>query len=280
MDYSAKIGLGTVQFGMPYGISNIEGQTNQEEVSKILQFAKKTGITLLDTAAGYGNSEAALGHNNLTNFKVVSKFLPPHKENGIGEQLETSLKKLKKNSLYGYLAHRPMDVLANPEQWDELVLLKSNGFIKKIGFSFNDPLEVETILAKGMIPDLVQVPFNYIDERFNNKLIELKSLGCEVHSRSAFLQGLFFLPADSLPNFFDPIKELLVELQKLEEKLPSSLLRFCLEKDFIDTVIIGVNNVAQLQSNFENIESAQSLPKVKFTIPEYILSPTNWKLNT
>ena len=40
MNQKSKIGLGTVQFGLPYGISNREGQTPVDEVTKIINIAK------------------------------------------------------------------------------------------------------------------------------------------------------------------------------------------------------------------------------------------------
>lgn len=49
-----KIVLGTVQFGMNYGITNKNRQTSEEEVEKILEFAKNHSISVLDTAQDMG----------------------------------------------------------------------------------------------------------------------------------------------------------------------------------------------------------------------------------
>ena len=83
-----KLGLGTVQFGLPYGISNANGQTSAEEVKAILQAAAQHGISLLDTASAYGNAEAVLGKNDLRNFRIVSKYITPVAENSIEQQLQ------------------------------------------------------------------------------------------------------------------------------------------------------------------------------------------------
>ncbi|MCZ7635911.1 MAG: aldo/keto reductase [Verrucomicrobia bacterium] len=56
-----KLGLGTAQFGMNYGISNTSGQIAPDDVRRILQKASEHGISVLDTVAGYGNAEAVLG---------------------------------------------------------------------------------------------------------------------------------------------------------------------------------------------------------------------------
>jgi aryl-alcohol dehydrogenase-like predicted oxidoreductase len=55
-----KLGLGTVQFGLPYGVSNNNGQTPLDEAQRIVEFARSSGISLLDTAMAYGDSEARL----------------------------------------------------------------------------------------------------------------------------------------------------------------------------------------------------------------------------
>ena len=50
----AKIGLGTLQFGLDYGIANANGCGPFDEVEQILGRAATLGITVLDTAALYG----------------------------------------------------------------------------------------------------------------------------------------------------------------------------------------------------------------------------------
>ena len=76
MGANNKIGLGTVQFGMDYGVSNTKGKTPDIEVSKILEYAKKEGLLYIDTAEAYGCSEEVLGRNDLSGFRIISKFLP------------------------------------------------------------------------------------------------------------------------------------------------------------------------------------------------------------
>ena len=74
-DHWQKIGLGTVQFGIPYGISNQKGQTSVLEVARILTLAKQKGVGIIDTASAYGTAEKVLGQHDLSAFKVVSKFI-------------------------------------------------------------------------------------------------------------------------------------------------------------------------------------------------------------
>ena len=272
----SKIGLGTVQFGMAYGISNKNGQTSNDEVSQILKYAQGENIDILDSASAYGNSEEVLGENDLSYFNIVSKFMPPKDGQSIFIQFEKSLKDLGVNSIYGYLAHRPLDLIENPSRWTELTKLKSSNRIKKIGFSLNDPLELDQLLERNLIPDLVQVPYNYFDRRFETALKNLKQQGCEIHTRSTFLQGLFFVSPENLSEFFDEIKPNLKLLQEIPT-LNGALLGFVLEKDFIHKAILGVENVNQLKHNVDSIQNPTALPNLVNNISEDILIPSRWQ---
>jgi len=118
-----KIALGTVQFGMNYGISNKIGQTPELEVAKILQLASNYEIDLLDTATNYGNSEIILGRIISGQFKIISKFPKPEGKD-LSEYLDQSLGRLNTNTLYGYIAHDADGLINNPEIWNELISLK------------------------------------------------------------------------------------------------------------------------------------------------------------
>jgi aryl-alcohol dehydrogenase-like predicted oxidoreductase len=273
-----KIGIGTVQFGLDYGISNKEGKTNKSEVEQILKTAELKGIQYIDTASAYGSAEEVIGQYDLKQFKIVSKFMPPLKGKKISKQFNQSLFKLNQTSLYGYLAHRPLDLLDNPELWVQLKKLKSRGLVEKIGYSLNEPFEIHQLLEKGFDPDLIQVPYNYFDRRFEDIMIDLKKKGCEIHTRSTFLQGLFFMNPKELSVFFEEIKVVLNTIQNIKP-LNGALLEFVLDKTFIDKVIIGVENVEQLKQNINNINDAPQLPDLKNIITENILIPSRWPKN-
>ena len=119
-----KLVLGTVQFGLTYGINNQSGIAKDDELASIFSFANKCGIDLLDTAQGYGNSEERIGNLSNDEFNIISKFkqldspFPFHKE------LDQSLKKLKKKSLYGYMAHDGDLLIENPSWWEGLKIAK------------------------------------------------------------------------------------------------------------------------------------------------------------
>lgn len=271
-----KIGLGTVQFGTQYGISNRSGKTPAGEVSKVLKLARQNSITLIDTASAYGDAEKVLGQNDLSSFRIVSKFLPPVENETVSVQLKQSLRDLGVESLYGYLAHRPVHLADHLSLWEELKSFKEKGLVEKIGFSLNTPEELKNLLQKNVFPDLVQVPFNYFDRRFNDLMIELKKKGCEIHTRSAFLQGLFFMDIEQLDPYFSELIPLLDDLQGKIGNLQGALLNFVLEQPFIDTLVMGVENSDQFIENLESITKADTLPKLEKDLPATILTPSNW----
>lgn len=278
----SRLALGTVQFGLDYGINNTIGKTNDEEVKKILDAALKTGINTLDTAISYGDSEKIIGNYDSQAFDIISKFpASVQSAEALKASFELSLLNLKTSFLYGYLAHDADMLLKYPGLWPLLQELKNKGLIKKIGFSLYRPQELEQLLAMNYIPGIVQVPYNFIDRRFEKYFLQLKSLGCEIHVRSAFLQGLFFFAPDKLSSFFDPIKPLLLQLRQLfpgNKQVTAFLMKFVLNNNSVDKLVFGINTKAQFQENIESLQLdiEKINPEWHVNLPEEILMPDKW----
>jgi aryl-alcohol dehydrogenase-like predicted oxidoreductase len=270
----SRIGLGTVQFGLPYGISNKTGQPDKNTVLEVLDLARSHDISLLDTASAYGTAELLLGQLGTTGFRIVSKYTPPESNISIDEQLHTSLEMMQCESLYGYLSHRPQNLLRHPEQWDALKNLKNEGFVKKIGFSLNEPAELDALLEAGFQPDLIQLPVNYFDRRFLPYFDDLKSNNTEIHARSIYLQGLFFL--NEFSDRFNPVEDVIRNLQAEVSRLPAALLNFVLSDSRIDQVVIGVQNNDQLLDVISDLDQSENLPELNLSISDDILMPSKW----
>src|SRR6185312_12063592 len=69
------LGLGTVQFGQAYGVSNTRGRVPPPEAAAILDVARGAGITTLDTAANYGEAENVLAALDTKGFGIVTKTI-------------------------------------------------------------------------------------------------------------------------------------------------------------------------------------------------------------
>jgi aryl-alcohol dehydrogenase-like predicted oxidoreductase len=276
-----KIALGSVQFGLDYGISNSKGKSTPDDVASILQTAIRYGVDTIDTAYAYGDSEDVIGRMPFRDsFKIVSKFPRLSGTERPDMFLQKTLSKLNVKKLYAYLAHDPSSLIDHNTAWECLLNLKGSGTVGKIGYSLYSPNQLFRLLDMNFIPDIVQVPFNVFDRRFQSTFTTLKSIGAEIHVRSVFLQGLFFLDPERLLPFFNPVRD---TLRRLAHQLPdpdlkaAALLRFVIDQHEIDKAVIGVNNHNQLLMNIENIHVASSINWESFAIDdENILLPFNW----
>lgn len=257
-----KLGLGTVQFGLDYGISNKKGQTSQDQVKEILLLAELSNTTLLDTSCAYGNSESIIGnYSNHNKFDIVTKtpvfnrnIIKQIDANELTRSFNNSLSNLQINQVYGLLTHGPEDLLkpGGSYLFNAMKTLKSEGKVNKIGSSVYNQKQIEDLVNIFDI-DLIQLPFNILDQRFlhDGTFDFLKQNNIEIHVRSAFLQGLLFIPLSQLPEFFQPIKPTLIRLKHKLSSLNLSpaqaALAFINQTPQIDRIICGVNTAEQLQ---------------------------------
>ena len=72
-----RITLGTVQFGMRYGVANRCGRPDKEEISRVLYAAAELGVSMLDTAPGYGDVEKMLGSGAPSGVSLPVLYLSP-----------------------------------------------------------------------------------------------------------------------------------------------------------------------------------------------------------
>jgi aryl-alcohol dehydrogenase-like predicted oxidoreductase len=262
-----RLALGTAQFGLAYGLNNQTGQPTTLAVAEVLAAAQAAGLTLLDTAAAYGNSEARLGElvGDNASFKLITK-LPAGPPAQVAQHLAESLARLRRGQLYGVLFHAFEPLQAEPAAWQALQAARSAGQVARIGVSLYHPHEAEWLLAQGWDVDLVQVPFNVLDQRFATVLPQLAARGVEVHVRSAFLQGLLLREPASLPTFFQPLAPKLAQLRALAHDagvpLAAALLLFAAYAPGVARAVIGVDSVANLHENLSAasyLSAAESL---------------------
>lgn len=207
-----RLALGTVQFGLDYGISNHAGEVADAELDAILTLARKLAMDTLDTAQAYGKAEARLGVCNTTDFRVITKLSPNIDAADLTVSLESSLKRLARPSVEGLLLHRSQD--ASPALFERLADLQHQGKVGKVGVSVYSPEELTRWLEQGYPLELVQLPANLLDQRFLRAgwLDRLQAMGCEIHVRSLFLQGLLLMQPALRPAYFDAFREPLSRL--------------------------------------------------------------------
>jgi aryl-alcohol dehydrogenase-like predicted oxidoreductase len=281
-----KIILGTVQFGIDYGISNKKGKPSDEVLKAILTIAKINNIGFLDTARNYGNAEQRIGNFSNQEFKIISKFPKVSSITELNDVFLESLTALKSNNLYGYMAHNADVLIENPSLWKFLEDQKSSERIAKIGYSLYYPEQLEKLLNLGLIPDIVQIPFSILDRKFEKKLPVLKELGTEIHVRSVFLQGLYFMNPNELPEKLSSLHSSLTELQIICKENDRSIgevaLNYVIQNDFIDKVVIGVETPIQMEeniklvSNWSHLDGLFSKIEAIEVMNKNLLNPVNW----
>lgn len=274
-----------MQFGLDYGVNNSTGQVSFKEIQKILSLARSAGVDTIDTATAYGNSESLLGAVGLKGFKVVTK-LPPGTRDA-AKALEYSKTRLMIKP-YGWMYHSFEDYRSGAILWEELQRLQEIEGIEKIGFSLYLPEEWEELRADGVIPDILQVPYNLFDRRFEIILGEAKAMGVEVHTRSCFLQGLFFRHIEALPNHFSPALPKISLLHRIVRQndldLAGCLMNFVLKNPLVDRLVFGVDSFRQFHSNLSQISDqkndlSQYLDLADLVVTnEEVLNPAKWPI--
>ena len=309
-----KLALGTVQFGLDYGISNSQGKIALAEINNILTSAKSHGITTLDTATAYGDSETILGQLQAEeNFALVTKIpslasLPLSSELltspslalqskctqaiSIDDIVEGSLSRLKTKQLKGLMFHSADDLLGSlgHQHFTDAKALKAQKKIKQLGVSVYSPKQLTDILASYKI-DIVQFPLSCLDQRFIQPSLQqrLLSNGIEVHVRSLFLQGLILMPVDDLSQYFQPYKHILMRFKSLCDRLNCQPLTLALSiihaNPFIDKAVIGCCSVRQLDQIVEHYHLAKQLDVEHKELvaelaynDEALINPSNWPI--
>ncbi|MBJ6142520.1 aldo/keto reductase [Siccationidurans sp. BT559] len=274
--FAQRLALGTAQFGLAYGLNNQAGQPSTGAVAEVLAAAQAAGLTLLDTAATYGNSEARLGELAGQNsaFELITK-LPAGPPAQVAQQLAESLGRLRREKLYGVLFHAFKPLQEQPAAWQALQAARAAGQVARIGVSLYHPHEAEWLLAEGYDLDLVQVPYNVLDQRFAAVLPRLAAQGVEVHVRSAFLQGLLLREPTALPDFFLPLAHKLTQLRALAAEadvpLPALLLLFAAYAPGVARAVVGVDSVENLHENLvaaQYAEAAEALRPALLALAE------------
>ena len=255
-----KLIIGTAQLGLNYGINNQLGKVSMREANSILNHAYKNGISTLDTAFQYGDSETIIGKITCNkNWDIITKTSSINLKNFSSKELinnfHASLKKLKKKSIYGLLIH-DIDLISHPDcdhLYTELLALKKYDYIKKLGFSVYTTEQTKHILKKYK-PDIIQLPINIFNQEFliSGLLKKMKDKNIEIHARSIFLQGLLLSKIKELKSYFLQWENHFISYYQLLNQLSLSsveaCLSFVLQIKEIDRIIVGCQSLKQLKT--------------------------------
>ena len=282
-----KLVVGSAQLGMNYGLFNNK-KISGKEFKKIEKLVLKSKINFIDTARNYGDSEKIIGNSKLNNLCIITKIkLPKNKninvKNWVVKEISESLSQLKIKKIYGVLIHNYKDLLGKHGKNFLLALheLKKKKIIKKIGISIYESKEIKKIW-KFWKPDLIQVPFNPLDNRILDSgwVDILKKNNVKIFVRSIFLQGLL-INEDSSFRINKKYKNLLNKFKNWCYKNNISLLQACLHfvKQFknIDYIVVGFNSYNQLKEIIDFFQKKQIIIPRKFSTNKIsLIDPRKW----
>jgi aryl-alcohol dehydrogenase-like predicted oxidoreductase len=272
--------LGTANFLLGYGLLKSDVYARGGFIESILSTALRLGINRIDTAQTYGEAELIIGQIAPRLFHTITKIPKIEASSGyfgseINVMVNDSMTRLNSDEIYGLLLHFPSQLLATEgrEIYDELLRLKSEGKVKKIGCSVYDIQELESIIELYDI-DLVQLPLNVFDE--------LSNKGIEIHVRSVFLQGLLLMSPNSRPSWLNGHDTALIEWQDYlqETKLDpvEVCLNYVLKNQLISGVVVGVDAADQVVKLVDICHSKNSYIGFKPSkIDNCLVDPRLWK---
>ena len=285
---AAQLGLGSAQFGGDYGISNTRGRVGEDEVRQILQLAADTRVLHIDASHHDGDVERVLGRN----WPFPSPFKPQVRTLRLEKGLDWLESRLRRSVDHMGLvrAHAALVDTAEDltgaqgdELWARLEKLKAEGLISKIGISANYE-DQPVLLARRFKPDIMQVPASILDQRLvkNGAIETLAGLGVEVQVRSVFLQGLLFLPRESLPANLTAIGPHLSRVRRIMAECGAdplhAALSYALNLKGVSLAVVGVTSAAELRAIVA--ASERKAPKIHYEAmalnDEVALDPRLW----
>ncbi len=265
--------LGTVQLGMNYGIANQDGKPSEEKSFSILRSALEGGITSLDTARAYGDSEQVIGRflktwqgetpAIVTKVRKLEGNTPKELEQYVTASVEQSLENLGVNKVDAVMLHGAQDPIIHGKACaDAVKALIDHGYTDKVGVSVYTAEDIEGMLPYDIF-SVTQVPMSIFDQRLiaGGSIDKLKDRDYTVFVRSVFLQGLFFLDPDAMT---DPIllehaaprirllRQIAQEGGMTVEQLAVAFMRDCAG---VTSLVLGADTPEQVTANIKAFDT-------------------------
>lgn len=293
--------IGTVQFGMDYGIAGQKRPSVRDAV-RILDYATQHGINNIDTANAYGTAEDVVGEflKRKTVVRerlfIISKFKPNLLDEADEDDyyrimkgnLENTFERLGTDYLDSYLLHSARYVW-NDAITDTLYRLKKEGYVRHVGVSVYEPEEAVKVIERNNC-DFMQLPYSIFDQRMEKAgVFELaqKKKNTQIHSRSAFIQGLILMEERDVPDFLEEAKPIVRKIDEMCRRYNISRIALAMSyvkrENAITHLVFGVDSLEQLKEDitlFEHSvddEIVDGIAQEFVNIRTEIVMPSLWK---
>ena len=301
----SRFGIGTVQFGIDYGINNKSGKVPYTDVVRIFEKAIESGVNFVDTSRLYGSSETVIGKaieeiDASDRFVICTKLDISANYNEksdreilkeVSDSLEKSLESLKVSEIPIYLLHIPKHrTFRNGIIWEHLKEKRDEGYIGHLGVSVSNGVEEAKGCLKDSDVEAIQIPFNIFDQRWlaSGILDNANKRGCAVFTRSAYLQGLIIMDDKSVPAELSEVLKYKRLLRKIAEETSLDIkelaLRYVFSIKGITSTVIGLDSYEQFIENISIYKKGKldrdlltRINEAFHDIPEDIVNPVFWK---
>lgn len=293
----SRLMIGTVQFGLNYGVANKTGQPSFKDVCDILSCAFAAGVNCLDTARAYGTSEEVLGKalNELgmaDKVTVVTKvasledgLTPAEAEQKVEASMSESLKKLRLKTLPICLIHHEESF----QYFDAVLKMKERGLARHVGASVMTPPMAKTIVSSGKV-QAMQAPTSVLDRRYVRAGVfhDCRTRDVALFVRSIYLQGLILMQDADVPAPLAPaVTPVLARLRALAADAGMSLaemaVRYVLALEGVMCGVVGMETVAQMKDNIAifnkgplDADMMKAITAAVPDLPDNILMPNKW----
>ena len=283
MSYLKRFILGSAQFSGTYGISNNK-KLSFQEVNEIIKYSFEKGIRDIEVCSSYGESQ----------FKIIQVI----KKKNLKKKINTIYKisKIHKNTFKLYNTLKKISNLKAifSHSSNFYFSKKFQNFIKnldkrkiKIGVSIYEVSEIEILLNSKVKPNIIQVPYNIFNQKFDQKILlrKLKKHKVQIQVRSIFNQGLIFLSNQDIKSKFPKNFKFLIKfkkkLKKFNENLFNISIKLPLSKSYFKKILIGVtclkhvDDISNIKSNKINKVLINQIHNLKFNNSN-ISDPRKW----
>lgn len=304
-----KLVLGTAQLGLAYGVANQSGQPDQPTADTLIKTAIANGVSFLDTARAYGDSEEVIGNALKSGWEgraqIITKLSPltdcPVKATSaivnafVDASIFRSCTALRTQKINVLMLHRTSHLRDwSGAVWTRLLEHLAEGRLKTLGASVQNPLELELALATPEV-EFIQMPFNVLDWRWDALIPKIRETKQHrplvIHVRSALLQGLLSSTTTEhwrRANVENP--ELVIEWLQSQCSTAgrNNIADFCLSYvrslDWVDGVVVGMETSDQLRENIRifcepdlAVHQMHNTLKHRPVLQENTLNPACWR---
>ena len=285
IELRVPLAIGTLQWGTTWlddKVVNHHGNLSDHTCRDIADVCAGAGVTLYDTAEGYGGgtSEKRLGRlfspkdqNDSSNIVLMTKFLPaPWRlwHSDFEAAVRASCQRMQVDCIPIYLLHSPIHWCRSIEYWVEAAALcKQKGLIQAMGLSNCNADQVRRAVAAGErfgVPVICnQVHYSLLD--YNSKALRemeqaCTELGVKIVAFSPIGQGLLTgglttekwkhnKPAKMLRLQWDDIQPLRATIDEKAKKYGKTMgqvaLNWCIQHGVIP--LVGCRSVDQARDS-------------------------------